>query len=151
MKLIIYKAIARPQRLAAIRHGHQSARPRVTIQTRSLTRQGHACKLGCPTYQGHDQKQPLAYRTIVTGRSDSRENHAHGLRQKLRNRGVEERKRTAKLAPFATKTIELTVLVPLPQGSTHFPDAPASRQDEPGPRTGSYPAAEARDWKSVRE
>ena len=50
---------------------------------------------------------------------------------------------TAKLTPFATKTMELTALVPLPQGNTHFPETPLPRQDEPGPRTGSYPAAVA--------
>ena len=52
---------------------------------------------------------------------------------------------TAKLTPFAIKAMELTSLVPLPQGNTHFPDAPSPslRQDEPGPRSGSYPAAVA--------
>ena len=39
--------------------------------------------------------------------------------------------------------MELTALVPLPQGKTHFPDAPGARQDELGPRRGSYPAAVA--------
>ena len=58
---------------------------------------------------------------------------------------------TAKLVPLATKTIELIDLVPLPQGKTHFPDAPLPEQDEPGPRTGSYPAAVASPWKSVNE
>lgn len=48
-----------------------------------------------------------------------------------------ESERTAKLAPFTIKTMELTALVPLPQGRTHLPDALESRQDEPGPRTGS--------------
>ena len=71
--------------------------------------------------------------------------HRDGLYKAKKNR------RTAKLTPFATKTMELTALVPLPQGNTHFPDAPFPRQDEPGPRTGSYPAWVASPWKSVKE
>jgi len=70
----------------------QSARPRVTLQTRPLTRQGHACELGCPAYHGHDQKQPLVKETVVTGGSDCRENHAHDLKQKMSN-GAEAQKR----------------------------------------------------------
>ena len=92
MKLIMYKAIARPQRLAAIHHVHSECAPKVTLQTRPLTRQGHACELGCPAYHGHDQKQPLVKETVVTGGSDCRENHAHDLKQKMRN-GAEAQKR----------------------------------------------------------
>ena len=44
---------------------------------------------------------------------------------------------------------ELTGFVPLPQGKTHSPDALASMQDEPGPRTGSYPAYVASSWNIV--
>ena len=58
---------------------------------------------------------------------------------------------TAKLTPFATSTIELMDFVPLPQGSTHCPDAFASVHDEPTPLTGSKPAEVAKDWKSVIE
>lgn len=36
--------------------------------------------------------------------------------------------------------MELTLLVLLSHGSTQFPEAPESRQLDPGPRTGSYPA-----------
>jgi hypothetical protein len=39
--------------------------------------------------------------------------------------------------------MELTDLVPLPQGNTHFPDDSLDKQDDPGPRTESYPAAVA--------
>lgn len=58
---------------------------------------------------------------------------------------------TAKLRPLATRTTELTDLLPPDQGSTHCPDAFASVQDEPFPLTGSQPAAVASDWNSVIE
>ena len=44
---------------------------------------------------------------------------------------------TAKLAPFATRTIELTALVPRPHGRTHCPEALGAVHDDPGPLVGS--------------
>src|SRR5487761_1777860 len=60
-------------------------------------------------------------------------------------------RRTAKPMPFAIRMTELTGFVPLPQGKTHSPDARESRQDDPGPRTGSYPASVARVWNILKE
>lgn len=57
---------------------------------------------------------------------------------------------TAKLIPFASRTIELTDFVPLPQGNTHSRDGCGWKQDEPGPRVGSYPASVARFWNIVK-
>lgn len=59
--------------------------------------------------------------------------------------------RTAKLTPLATRTMELTDLVPPDQGRTHCPEASGAEQDDPGPLTGSYPAAFASDWNNVME
>ena len=58
---------------------------------------------------------------------------------------------TAKLTPVATRTTELTALVPCPQGRTHCPDASSARHEDPGPLTGSYPAIVASDWNRVIE
>jgi len=58
---------------------------------------------------------------------------------------------TAKLTPVATRTTELTFFVPPAQGTTHRPEEPSAEQLDPGPATGSYPAAKARDWKRVIE
>jgi hypothetical protein len=58
---------------------------------------------------------------------------------------------TAKLRPFAINTTLETALVPPAHGRTHCPEASAALQDEPGPLTGSNPAAKAKDWKSVIE
>ena len=106
----------------------------------SRTGQAHACKLSRPTYQSHNEKQPPAERSVVSGRADGSENHGHDLgngQEPAHGSRQEKPTRTAKLAPLATKTTELTALVPLPQGKTHFPEASVSRHDEPGPRTGS--------------
>ena len=106
----------------------------------SLTRQAHACELGRPTYQSHNKEQPPAERSVISGRADGREDHGHDLGKGQEPGHVSAQEKpahTAKLAPLATKTTELTALVPLPQGKTHLPEALASRHDEPGPRTGS--------------
>jgi hypothetical protein len=58
---------------------------------------------------------------------------------------------TAKLMPFATSTIALTLFVPPAQGSTHWPDAPGAVHELPRPATGSQPAPLASAWKSVME
>lgn len=49
--------------------------------------------------------------------------------------------------PFDIRMIDVIFLVPLSQGSTQFPEASASTQLDPGPRTGSYPTA--RDDQSI--
>ena len=41
--------------------------------------------------------------------------------------------------------------MPPAQGRTHCPEAPAALHDEPGPLTGSKPAANASDWNRVIE
>lgn len=66
-----------------------------------------------------------------------------------RNGEVDDR--TAKLTPDATRTTELTFFVPPAQGNTHCPEEFSPEQEDPGPATGSYPAAKARDWKRVNE
>ena len=58
---------------------------------------------------------------------------------------------TAKLTPLEINTILETDLVPPAQGRTHCPEAPAALHDEPGPLTGSKPAANASDWNRVIE
>jgi hypothetical protein len=55
----------------------------------------------------------------------------------------------AKLMPFAISTTLETDFVPLPQGTTHWPEAVVARHDELGPATGSYPAAVASPWNKV--
>jgi hypothetical protein len=60
-------------------------------------------------------------------------------------------KLTAKLTPFAINTTLVTDFVPPPHGSTHWPEELSLEQEEPTPATGSYPAANARDWKRVIE
>lgn len=44
---------------------------------------------------------------------------------------------TTKLTPVATRTTELTLFVPFPQGTTHCPEEPSAVQLDPGPATGS--------------
>ena len=51
--------------------------------------------------------------------------------------------------PLATRTILAIGFVPEPHGKTHRPDALGAIQDEPGPATGSYPAAVAKLWSNV--
>ena len=58
-------------------------------------------------------------------------------------------KLTTKLRPLAIKMTLETALVLPPQGRTHWPDALLELHDEPGPCTGSYPAALANDWNKV--
>ena len=58
---------------------------------------------------------------------------------------------TAKLTPEATRTTEPTFFVPPAQDNTHCPEELSVEQEDPGPATGSYPAAKARDWKRVNE
>ena len=58
-------------------------------------------------------------------------------------------KLTAKLIPLAIKMTLETGLVPPPQGRTHWPDVMLVLHDEPGPLTGSYPAALANDWNNT--
>jgi hypothetical protein len=60
-------------------------------------------------------------------------------------------KLTAKQTPFAISTMLVTDLVPPAQGRTHWPEEFSAEQEEPTPTTGSKPAANARDWKSVIE
>ena len=57
----------------------------------------------------------------------------------------------AKLTPFATRTIELTFLVPLPHGSMQELDGVLAEHGFPGPRDASNPAEVARDRNSVME
>jgi hypothetical protein len=59
----------------ALQHAYQP-----TLQTRSLTRQAHACKLGCPTYHGHGHKEPPAKGPIVGRGANGREEHRHDLK-----------------------------------------------------------------------
>jgi hypothetical protein len=59
-------------------------------------------------------------------------------------------RRTANIMPFESRMTEPTGFVPLPQGKTHFPGVRGSRHEEPGPRTGSYPAPVARLWIIVK-
>ena len=44
-----------------------------------------------------------------------------------------------------------TDFVPPAHGRTHWPEESVALHDEPGPLAGSYPAANARDWKRVIE
>lgn len=59
----------------------------------------------------------------------------------------------AKLTPFATRTTELTLLVPpwLPQGRRHALEDVVFVQGCPGPSVASCAAPVARDWKRVIE
>jgi hypothetical protein len=57
---------------------------------------------------------------------------------------------TAKLTPFAIKTILETVFVPEPHGITQFPESLKSH-GLPGPLEGSNPDEWARYWKRVME
>ena len=59
-----------------LQHAH---RPK--FQTQLLTRQGHARKLGCPAYHGHEQKKPPANGPIVGRGTNGREEHRHDLKQ----------------------------------------------------------------------
>jgi hypothetical protein len=79
-----YNAMARPQRLAVIIVDlqHETSidkRGAVTYTSSS------SCKLGCPTYQGHYQKQLPANSAkgpVVRHRADGCKEHRHNLKEK---------------------------------------------------------------------
>ena len=48
---------------------------------------------------------------------------------------------TPRLIPEAISTTELTLCELPPQDNTHCPEEPFPEQEDPGPLTGSYPAA----------
>lgn len=56
------------------------------LQTQSLTRQTHACKLGCPAHHGHGQKELPAKGPIVCGGANGREEHRHDLKTESKER-----------------------------------------------------------------
>ena len=116
------------------------------------TREGHAGELGAPADDGDCEEEPAPEGTVVCSGADGREDECHYLRA----RGGQGRRckcrmgwgRTAKLRPLATSTMELTDLVPLPQGRTHCSEVV---HVDPRPCAGFHPAEVARFWKSVKE
>ena len=118
-------------------------------QRRVPASQADARVLCTPTNRCEGWKQPSPKRPVIGSGTDYRENWGHDLHEcysisRLRER-LGEDDHTAKLTPVATRTTELTLLVPPPQGTTHCPEESSAEQSDSGPATGSYPAVKIRD------